>query len=644
MARGKRGGRPKGPPPPHLRQRITPKNNGNPAFHGYTLAEEARNTAQKRRGFAGNDPRLRYKPVTFISAGFMDPLKDFEVPQQESTHLPTVTKDHAERTAEDNTKAIENYATTTLVGHLGSKELDTEVLADATNHKLPSVHNQHKEDESGPDLDSSDEVILFKGRNGRRQQTPRDTTAKKGNDGTDSMKLHEMDLELKVVEKTIRNEPPREPSAEPADFIPFSHGRSRNRRSSRKPNRSAKEEEEAAIIADYIANMQADGDEDGEEEEEEEEHPGIGTHAFHLLRDLGGTDSEAVPDPHSSEYDQGGSEDEFEQKCQLESDEHMARMLAKQEELGLGGDDIMLFDGVDSNDDGYTTAEAAPRRRKGASKKARILQKKGQYPSATQMADAFDELDLMNWHRPSLNNFKRGPQSFDVSDSDLEEAMNLTWKKDRLKKAEKKKAREELRSQGLLGKNVKPDDLRIKYQGGMSLDDLANEMEAFMLGSQEQLILPPFDKAARKIVHSVANRFKIKSQSAGKGIGRYPVLYRTKTTLPFDQVAFDRTFSHIKQTWFPRVDVDEQVVNETRVLKRAEARNGKTRFKNSHTLRDGDIVGQHATELGAENKGRAMLEKMGWSKGMSLGSEENKGIIVPITHVVKIRKTGLGDA
>lgn len=62
------------------------------------------------------------------------------------------------------------------------------------------------------------------------------------------------------------------------------------------------------------------------------------------------------------------------------------------------------------------------------------------------------------------------------------------------------------------------------------------------------------------------------------------------------------------------------------------------------TYRDGDIVGQHAAELGVENKGRAMLEKMGWSKGMALGSGENKGIMVPITHVVKKTKAGLGDA
>lgn len=159
-----------------------------------------------------------------------------------------------------------------------------------------------------------------------------------------------------------------------------------------------------------------------------------------------------------------------------------------------------------------------------------------------------------------------------------------------------------------------------------------------------RLILPPFDKDTRKTVHALANKFKIKSQSAGKGKDRYPVLYRCKATLPFDQATFDRTFGRVKQTWFPRVDASAKLVDETRILKRAEARSGKSRFKSSLTYREGDVIGQNAVELGVENKGRTMLEKMGWSKGMALGSEENKGIMVPITHVVKKSKAGLGDA
>ena len=60
------------------------------------------------------------------------------------------------------------------------------------------------------------------------------------------------------------------------------------------------------------------------------------------------------------------------------------------------------------------------------------------------------------------------------------------------------------------------------------------------------------------------------------------------------------------------------------------------------SYRDGEIVGAAAPELGQENKGRAMLEKMGWSTGTALGALNNKGIMQPLAHVVKTTKAGLG--
>jgi len=57
---------------------------------------------------------------------------------------------------------------------------------------------------------------------------------------------------------------------------------------------------------------------------------------------------------------------------------------------------------------------------------------------------------------------------------------------------------------------------------------------------------------------------------------------------------------------------------------------------------DGDIVGASAPEIGAENKGRAMLEKMGWITGTALGASNNKGILQPVVHVVKRSRAGLG--
>jgi hypothetical protein len=55
---------------------------------------------------------------------------------------------------------------------------------------------------------------------------------------------------------------------------------------------------------------------------------------------------------------------------------------------------------------------------------------------------------------------------------------------------------------------------------------------------------------------------------------------------------------------------------------------------------EGATVGGSAKPLGAENKGRAMLEKMGWSKGTGLGKQKD-GILEPIFHKVKNTKTGL---
>ncbi|KAI1087758.1 hypothetical protein F5B19DRAFT_474416 [Rostrohypoxylon terebratum] len=593
--------------------------------HRYTLADEARNTASNRRGAFGRDARLRYKPVTFISAGLMNPLEDLDV--------RLASTDKAQGKAGD------------------ANELpDIDIVSVPADEDSP--HDHQPTDRTGPSSnpdcghssDSSEDVVLFKGRD--RTRSCRDDV------NGDTLKLRELDIELQAVEKTFHENTAPADSVKKAlaktdGFISLGSTRPRGRNRGNGKGQRTSSDDAAAVVADYMANIRSWA---GEKNDEDVEHSGLGSHSFSVLRDLGGTDSDAIPDEAPSKDNTDCvSEDGTDAASQVHGceteDERVARLLTTQEELGFGSDDILLFDGDASTHEWLaTTKTSSRRRRKGDSKSAKIFQKKDQYPSATQMADAFDELDLMDWHRPSLTNFKESPQTLDLSDSELEEAMKTTWQKDRLKKAEKKKAREELRSRGLLGKKkANPDDLRVKYLGGMSLDDLANELETFLLSSQEQLILPPFDKGTRKTIHIIANRFRIKSQSAGKGQDRCPVLYRSKATLPFDQDTFDRTFGRIKQTWFPRIDADETIVNESRLLKRSEARNGKSRFKNSLTYRDGDIVGQHAAELGAENRGRAMLEKMGWSKGMALGTGENQGIMVPITHVVKKTKAGLGD-
>ncbi|KAI0550888.1 hypothetical protein F4679DRAFT_540702 [Xylaria curta] len=637
----------KGPAPKHIRQRFSSASTrDNSPFarpHGYTLAEEARNTASNRRGARGRDARLRYQPVTFISAGFMDPLKDFELPEQADVSMQAKA---AVPNPDVSDGLVPNVSTP-------AESRTQSPYVNPTAQHEPAQEDVYPDDRSDVNSDSSEEVILFKGRNaGRQQKSHSPKPVVDGNDDGNATVPREINVELQVVEESIdiTIEPASVFKAEEADFISLDTNRPKHSLSQKRrfhPNLD-EDDDEAAIIADYIANMQ-DDDDDDEENEDDMVHPGLGSHSFSILRDLGGTDSDAIPSQPSSgdesgdELDEEDEEDTDAQRRLESGDERLAQLIAKQEELGIYGDDVMLFDGA-YPDDGWTAASSAPRRKKkGISKKSRMFQGGSQFPSATKMAEAFDELDLMDMQNSRLQRSKKGPISFGLSDSELEDALNVAIKKDRLKKADKKKAREELRSQGLLGKNSNPHDLRDKYQGGMSLDDLADEFETFMRSTREQLILPPFDKDARKIVHTIANSFNIKSKSAGSGIGRYPILYRVKATRPYNEDTFEQAFSRVRRTWFPRVDVDEKVIQQARVLKRTEVRTSKSRGKSSTHLREGDIVGQHASEIGVENKGRAMLEKMGWTKGMSLGTVETQGITVPLTHVIKKTKAGLGD-
>ncbi|KAI1262031.1 hypothetical protein F5Y18DRAFT_430539 [Xylariaceae sp. FL1019] len=610
--------------------------------HGISLAEEARNTASNRRGMRGQDGRLRHQPVAFMSAGLMNPLDGLNLPRQSTppasnTCLPGVNDGSGPSCAL-------------------APEADVPIEPAAPGQLSPGL------EEPGAASDSSDEVILFKGRNPPQPQAESPGPKDQVDNSAESHELVQVEkvTNLEAHATKVKVEEREDEIVEQIEetFISLETGR-KPKRSTRVRHRvtyddTDEDDDEAAIIADYIANMRADSSEvDGEADA----HLGLGVQPFSMLRDLASTDSEANPSLASSDAeldDVVADEDEDNALPgervlpSLESeDERLARLLAKQEELGLGGDQVILVDGAASDGEEWFPASMHinPRKRKGTSKKSRIFQQGSQFPSATKMAEAFDELELMDLQDARMRRTKKGHVSLNFSDSELEDALNVAVKKDRLKKAEKKKAREELRTQGLLGKNVDPDDPRVKYPGGMSLDDVANEFEAFLLGTQEQLSLPPLDKAARQTIHTIANQLRIKTQSAGKGTARYPVLYRSKATWPFDANRFEVVFGRVRRTWFGRVDVDEKVVRETRILKRTDASIRKTRTsQQSLTLREGDVVGKHAAEIGIENRGRTMLEKMGWSKGMSLGTGENKGITVPLMHVVKKTKAGLGDA
>jgi hypothetical protein len=146
------------------------------------------------------------------------------------------------------------------------------------------------------------------------------------------------------------------------------------------------------------------------------------------------------------------------------------------------------------------------------------------------------------------------------------------------------------------------------------------------------------DKGDRRIVHEVANAFNLKSKSMGGDEARFPVLTRTSRTRRYDEgmmANLDRRFR--RKRFLPRLDKIAPSRGAPR-MRRVFGGAGNA----AAGYRDGEIVGAAAPELSAENRGHAMLEKLGWSKGTALGALDNKGILQPVTHVVKISKAGLG--
>ncbi|KAF3397484.1 hypothetical protein DPV78_007718 [Talaromyces pinophilus] len=241
------------------------------------------------------------------------------------------------------------------------------------------------------------------------------------------------------------------------------------------------------------------------------------------------------------------------------------------------------------------------------------------------------------------NKKKKGKRQMDfgLSDSDLELQIENAWEKDRDKKAAKKREREKLRAEGLLGKNKKKLDRRGKDKSGFGIEGLKVELRSFLQSQSDSLDLPPMKKHHRRVVHELANALALKSQSRGKGNARFPVLYKTGRTPNFNgkhSVKLDKILAqprfNLRQS--TRISVSERVSPAPKNTRRRQTTNMGASYL------EGEVVGGSAPEIGADNKGRAMLEKMGWSSGTALGALNNKGILQPVAHVVKNTRAGLG--
>lgn len=351
----------------------------------------------------------------------------------------------------------------------------------------------------------------------------------------------------------------------------------------------------------------------------------------------------------SSGSSESGSDLDEEDKLEF-VDETIARLLQKQEELGLGSEEVMLYGG-DAFFGGPVSAAASSRAFDRPSKKRQHRAGGGRrtepsFPSAAAMSDALEMdpyggFDIMDTERPSLRPRKKGRRSQmppELDDSDLNDQIQASWEADRVKKRLKKAEREELRKLGLLGRKGKAPDLSVRYKDGVNAEDILDEIRDFMSSDMQTLSLPPMEAHRRAAIHQFVSHLGVSSRSRGDGTDRFTVLSKTKRTI-YDDSIFEAFIEKVKlkNRWRGPPGAGTKQFKGPKLPKATKG--SKSRPVVSY--KDGETVGASAPELGPENRGRALLEKMGWSKGMGLGAHDNKGILHPIAHVVKTNKAGL---
>ncbi|KAI9666317.1 MAG: hypothetical protein M1821_004252 [Bathelium mastoideum] len=662
--------------------------NGSEHSH-FSLRDEAANTGRHYDLSSSKEP-LRYKRMNFVSAGSSIPTppieddKDDKIAESAPEHnvlksgenspSQALAKMHLDSASKENANPDEAKG-------LSSVDDQTDVAKDTFQQPTPSqstfvvdtlgtgrkpdtgFKNPQIRSPSPTPSDSSEEVIVFRGRDttkliekSQSREVPSHRTADQPSGRRPGI-IDDPKEPANTNKRTVAELTPFKPTwddspdnwahrDEKAARIKQESGRDVNGRinasvesafaRSRRPRRRNQE-----ALDDYAANILANG-----------EHmiPGVRTAAYkETLEALAAFEEDDEEDSDEfwlNELDDddldSGSEDEglarlrdeddrIARRLERMTDEQMARILAKQEELGLGSDDIILFDGEDDEDDDdpnndYSDSDVqlySTQRNAKTAMKGRAIEEQ-----------PYRDFDIMDFDRPSLQATRRGFNPNGPSDGlDKEQfaAMLSTWEADRQKKRLRKREREELRAQGLLGKKHGKPDLSAKYSQGIGAQDIIDEIRGFLMSTHESQAFPPMDKTNRKMLHQIAGSFHLKSKSVGSGKGRFPVLYKTRRTVMFDDDdAFARAEARMTKRFLSN--------SERKGKKGGTPRRGKA----AASYQDGDIVGLSAPEIGADNKGRGLLEKMGWSHGMALGSSDNKGILHPLEHVVRNSRMGLG--
>lgn len=194
-----------------------------------------------------------------------------------------------------------------------------------------------------------------------------------------------------------------------------------------------------------------------------------------------------VPDALNDATDKKNS---WDRQVEGMTDEKIARLLSKQEELGLGSSELLLVDGLDDDEEddrdsvefvvsGKETSSSARRDGNKLNQSGNNLPYPNPIPEDSD-AKNYGDFDIMDLDRPSLRRLPKGRSriaalGLDDDDENKESAtrMEVLWENDRSKKKIRKQEREELRAQGLLGP-------KSKDSATMSSEDIKSAIREFL--------------------------------------------------------------------------------------------------------------------------------------------------------------------
>jgi hypothetical protein len=358
-------------------------------------------------------------------------------------------------------------------------------------------------------------------------------------------------------------------------------------------------------------------------------------------------------------------EDLRERRIAAMDDETLARLYAKQAELGISDEDLVIDDGAFMGEDldefgdvdqAKAGLEDLAKSSFGRSTTKRSSKKRGgmTFPNASALADTLDQygdagFDIMDFERPSLRPKRGGrkgklpPELDALSDDELKDEMIGHWSNDREKKRLKKAEREELRMAGMLGAGVAKKgkaDLSQKYLQGMTVVQIHAELRIFLQDpTKTTRAFPPMDKHDRKSLHEIASVLNLKSKSVGAGKNRAPVLYKTNRTSEYTDATFNRITTAANKGFLKNSAFKGKKPKGGAVPQRGGK--GRGADTSSTGLKHGDVVGGGAKEIGRENFGHRLMEKMGWQTGTALG-KDGSGLLTPVEQIMRTGRSGLG--